>query len=78
MGSGAMEIVGKYPAHWRASTHPTALNRVISYTDASSNHLGYEYDAVGNLVTLTYGQQASPLRLRCRQPLGQSHRLGEP
>jgi hypothetical protein len=22
MGFGAMEIVGKYPAYWRASTHP--------------------------------------------------------
>jgi len=36
MGFGAMEIIGKYPAHWRASTHPTALmvgkmSRLISY-----------------------------------------------
>jgi hypothetical protein len=26
MGFGAMEIVGKYPAHGRASTHTTALD----------------------------------------------------
>ncbi len=26
MGFGAMEIVGKYLAHWRASTHLTALS----------------------------------------------------
>jgi hypothetical protein len=30
MGFGAMEIVGKYPAHWRASTHPTALDQRIN------------------------------------------------
>jgi len=36
MGFGTMEIIGKYPAHWRASTCPTALmvgkmSRLISY-----------------------------------------------
>jgi RHS repeat-associated protein len=30
------------------------LNRVIKYTDTQNNTLQYQYDAVGNLVTLTY------------------------
>ncbi|MCX7922713.1 MAG: PA14 domain-containing protein [Clostridia bacterium] len=31
-----------------------ALNRVTKYTDAKGNVIQYEYDAVGNLVILTY------------------------
>lgn len=31
-----------------------ALNRVTSYTDAQGNSIGYQYDAVGNLIKLTY------------------------
>ena len=31
-----------------------ALNRVVAYTDSQGNTLRYAYDAVGNLITLSY------------------------